>query len=177
VSEAILVTATRQDGWWAVRADVPQAVVWTQTKRLDQVEDMSREAIALALDVPVSAIDVEVEFDIPEDLLDLVEAAQTMSAVATRSQVLSTRMNHAVAGALRTRGFSVRDIGMIMGVSAQRVSQLLAGRPQVRGTAKVAPASRKVSVDSPVHLMGEFTEAVTTAVRALTKLSRRLRRS
>ncbi len=164
-----------------MRADVPQAVVWTQTKRLDQVEDMSREAIALALDVPESTIDVEVEFDIPADLLDLVEAAQTMSVVATRSQVLSTRMNHAVAGALRTRGFSVRDIGMIMGVSAQRVSQLLAGGPQVRGSSKSAPvntasASRKVSVESPVDLMGEFTEAVTTAARALTKRTRRLRR-
>jgi predicted transcriptional regulator len=177
VSETILVSATRQDGWWSVRADVPQAVVWTQTKRLDQVEDMSREAIALALDVPKSTIDVEVEFDIPEDLLDLVEAAQTMSAVATRSQVLSTRMNHAVAGALRNRGFSVRDIGMIMGVSAQRVSQLLAGGSQVRGTVKAKQASRKVTEDSPVDLMGEFTEAVTTAVRALTKLTRRLARS
>ncbi len=182
MSESILVTATRQDGWWSVRADVPRAVVWTQTKRLDQVEDMSREAIALALDVPKSTIDVEVEFDIPEDLLDLVEAAQTMSVVATRSQVLSTRMNHAVAGALRSRGFSVRDIGMIMGVSAQRVSQLLAGQPQVRGTAKATPAkatpaSRKMAADSPVELMGEFTEAVTTAMRALTKLARRMKGS
>lgn len=181
MSESILVTATRQDGWWAVRADVPQAVVWTQTKRLDQVEDMSREAIALALDVPESTIDVEVEFDIPDDLLDLVEAAQTMSAVATRSQVLSTRMNHVVAGALRSRGFSVRDIGMIMGVSAQRVSQLLAGGPQVRGTAKTTPtkatpASRKAAPDTPVELVSEFTEAVTTAVRALRKFTRRLRR-
>jgi hypothetical protein len=182
VSKAILVTATRQDGWWSVRADVPQAVVWTQTKRLDQVEDMSREAIALALDVPESSIDVEVEFDIPGDLLDLVEAAQTMSVVATRSQVLSTRMNHEVAGALRNRGFSVRDIGMIMGVSAQRVSQLLAGRPQVRGTSKSTPvksaaASKRAAPDTPVELMGEFTEAVTTAVRALTKLTRRLKGS
>lgn len=180
MSESILVTATRQDGWWSVRADVPQAVVWTQTKRLDQVEDMSREAIAVALDVAESTIDVEVEFDIPADLLDLVEAAQTMSVVAARSQVLSTRMNHALAGALRNRGFSVRDIGMIMGVSAQRVSQLLAGRPQVRGTTKAtstkaAPASRKVAPDTPVEIMGEFTEVVTTSARALTKIIRRLK--
>ena len=176
MSDPVVVTATRQDGWWAVRAAVRDAVVWTQTKRLDQVEDTSREAIALALDVPVSTVDVEVEFDIPADLLDLVEGAATMSAVSSHMQNLATRMNHVVAGELRNRQFSVRDIGMIMGVSPQRVSQLLAGQASVRGASKSAPARTAASMHSAAELLGEFVDAVTTAGQTLRSLLRELSR-
>lgn len=176
MSGPVVVTATRQDGWWSVRADVRDAVVWTQTKRLDQVEDTAREAIALARDVPISTVDVEVEFDIPADLLDLVEGAATMSAVSSHMQALATRMNHVVAGELRNRDFSVRDIGMIMGVSPQRVSQLLAGQAPVRGASKAAPARTAASMRSAAELLGEFIDAVTTAGQTATSLLRGLSR-
>ena len=44
------VTASRSHGWWAIHANVPGASVWTQARRLDQVEATAREAISLALD-------------------------------------------------------------------------------------------------------------------------------
>jgi predicted transcriptional regulator len=174
VSEPVVVTATRQDGWWSVRADVPHAVVWTQTKRLDQVEEVSREAIALALDVPASTIAVEVEYDIPGDLLDLVTAAHTMGVTANQMQTIATRMNHVVASELRDRGFSVRDIAMMMGFSAQRVSQLLAHRSPVRGTSRSKPTRSVVAKESAADLIAEFTESVSTAVRTLKSTLRRL---
>ena len=50
----------RLGGWWAV--DVPQIRgAHTQTRRLDQVEAMTREAIALLTDVAPSTFDVMVE--------------------------------------------------------------------------------------------------------------------
>ena len=46
----IEVKASRSQGWWAIHANVPGASVWTQARRLDQVEATAREAISLALD-------------------------------------------------------------------------------------------------------------------------------
>lgn len=174
MSAPVTVTATRHEGWWSVRADVADAVVWTQTKRLDHVEDMAREAIALTLDIPTDDVDVEIEFDVAPEIVNMVEAARHMSEVAAHTQQIATRMNYSVAARLRSTGFSVRDIGMLMGLSAQRVSQLLAGERRVTGTSRRAPSGRRSAPDSPAELIAEFMAVVDPLRKALARAKRGL---
>lgn len=52
--------AERSGKWWAI--EVPEIPgVFTQVKRLDQVEEMARDAIALMLEVPADSFDTEVQ--------------------------------------------------------------------------------------------------------------------
>lgn len=124
--ETYKVTATRSDGWWAVQADVPGASVWTQTRRLDQVEDAVREAIALALDVAADAFVVELEPQLPAELQRDVNAVRRIAAMASIAQDTSARLNEWLAQLLVEHGYTTRDTGQIMGFSSQRVSQLVA---------------------------------------------------
>ena len=52
-----IATARRSGDWWAIEVPGVQGV-HSQAKRLDQVESMAREAIALMLDVPEDSFDV-----------------------------------------------------------------------------------------------------------------------
>ena len=59
--------AERSGSWWAI--SVPEVTgVYTQARRLDQVPDRARDAIAGVLEVPMRSFDVEV-------LMPLVAAA------------------------------------------------------------------------------------------------------
>ncbi|SBT51113.1 type II toxin-antitoxin system HicB family antitoxin [Micromonospora auratinigra] len=52
-------SCVRSDGWWAI--SVPEVEgVFSQARRLDQVEAMAREAIALMLDVDPQSFDITV---------------------------------------------------------------------------------------------------------------------
>jgi predicted RNase H-like HicB family nuclease len=123
VKPVYVVVAQRSGDWWAV--EVPEVPgVFTQAERLSQVEDMAREAIALMLDVPESSFDVEVKPDLPP------KARKAMlSFVSSRKEVLAAERQAIVAQqeavrTLRGQGLTVRDVGDILGVSPQRVSQL-----------------------------------------------------
>jgi predicted RNase H-like HicB family nuclease len=116
---------TREGGWWAV--DVPDVPgVHPQAKRLDQAESMARDAIALMLEVPSDSFDVEVEpvldADVDKALEEWIESIQALED--TKQQVAM-----AIAALLillvRQHGLSYRDAGRIVGLSHQRVQQIL----------------------------------------------------
>ena len=55
---------TSSGDWWAI--SVPEVKgAFSQARRLDQVEGMAREAIALILDVDRQSFDIEVLPDLP----------------------------------------------------------------------------------------------------------------
>ncbi len=56
--------ARRSGSWWAI--DVPELPgVYSQARRLDRVESMARDAIALFLDVDPATLDIRVETNLP----------------------------------------------------------------------------------------------------------------
>jgi hypothetical protein len=115
------------DLWVVEVPEVPQARALA--RRLDQVHETARDAISLTLGVPVGSFDVHVETRIDDDdLAARVEAARALreEALATR-QAASAAMEEA-ARSLATRGFRIRDIGALLGVSFQRAAQLAGGR-------------------------------------------------
>lgn len=66
------VNTERTDAWWAVTVSGLPGV-FSQASRLDQVEGMAREAIALYLDASPDSFDVTVR-QVPEDTNQHVEA-------------------------------------------------------------------------------------------------------
>ena len=118
-------TAVRSGRWWAI--EVPDVSgVYSQARRLDQVEAMAREAIALILDVSQDSFDVVVEPQIGAlgDLGRAIDdALRARQAAEEAQQASSTAMRHAVSE-IRSSGYTARDAGMLLGVSNQRISQL-----------------------------------------------------
>ncbi len=120
------VDVVRSGAWWAITVPALDGV-FSQAKRLDQVEDSAREAISLMLDVDegdVGALDVVVTP--PAGIADLLEALEVSTAAANEAVRRATHTRREVAELLRAEGLPLRDVGALIGVSHQRVSQLLA---------------------------------------------------
>ncbi|MFF5172165.1 helix-turn-helix domain-containing protein [Micromonospora sp. NPDC000089] len=113
------VTCTRSGDWWAIRVD-ELAGVFSQARRLDQVEAMAREAIALMLDIAPDSFDVVVHPEVPGEVAR-ARQARTELRQAERSAEEATRL---AARALLSEGYTVRDAGELLGISPQRVSQI-----------------------------------------------------
>jgi predicted RNase H-like HicB family nuclease len=125
------VTCRRVGGWWAI--SVPELKgVHSQARRLDQVPAMAREAIALMLDVHPSTVEVLVEPEQPAVVTSALLARQA-------AREADERADQATASAIRALlddGYTVRDVGALLGLSPQRVSQIAPRR-----TAQDSPAA------------------------------------
>jgi predicted RNase H-like HicB family nuclease len=119
------VAAVRSGRWWAI--EVPELRgVFSQARRLDQVESMAREVIALMLNVPEDSFDIVVEHDLDSlgDIREAIEAALRERERANAAQdAASTAVRHAVS-VVRASGYSSRDAGFLLGLSNQRISQI-----------------------------------------------------
>lgn len=114
----------RVGDWWAINVlDVPR--VHTQARRLDQVETMARDAIALLLDVPEGSFDVVVKPILPRPLQVEVQRVRRLREKAVSVQREATSASADAVLDLAAKGhLSVRDIGRILGISHQRVDQI-----------------------------------------------------
>ena len=101
--------------------------VVSQTSRLDRAEDEVVEAIAYPSGLAPSEFDVEVVPVSPDEIETLhVHAEQTnkKAVAATREAADAKR---ALARSMRDQGFTVREMGQVLGVSYQRAAALAAG--------------------------------------------------
>ncbi len=120
----VTAVATRTGGWWAV--EVPELPgLFTQARRLDQVAAVVADAARLLTDV---AVEVTVRPALPDDIQSAVERVLAEAAEADAAQRRAAEDVRGLVASLRAKGLSVRDVGTVLGVSPQRVSQLSAGR-------------------------------------------------
>jgi predicted RNase H-like HicB family nuclease len=125
--------ARRSGAWWAI--DIPELPgVYSQARRLDRVEPMARDAIALFLDVDPATLDIRVETNLPSDLRRDVDALGRLRAESDRLQAESSGAMRQLTHELLGRGLSVRDAAVILGISHQRVSQLAQAEPRPAAT-------------------------------------------
>jgi predicted RNase H-like HicB family nuclease len=128
------VTARRSGDWWALEVpDLPG--VHSQTKRLDRAASEAREAISLMLDVEADSLDVEVETQLPPEAREALQAV-ARAHKAAEAAALQEREAMVRAASVLTQRLSQRDAGAVLGVSFQRISQLLkttASRPSASG--------------------------------------------
>ncbi|MEW2441555.1 type II toxin-antitoxin system HicB family antitoxin [Micromonospora marina] len=109
----------RSGDWWAIT--VPEIKgVFSQARRLNQVEAMAREAIALLLDVDPQSFDVDVRPDLPQE----VTRARKARSALRKAEETAEEATVTAARALLEKGYTVRDAGALLGISPQRVSQL-----------------------------------------------------
>lgn len=117
---SVTARAQRCDGWWAI--EVPEIPgLFTQTRRLDQIPGMVKDAAAL-LGERVETVRVEPILGEEDERLvqEMLEAKHTASQAQAKASQLSGR----TVRALKTQGLTVRDIASIMGITPQRVSAI-----------------------------------------------------
>ncbi|MEE8485809.1 MAG: hypothetical protein V3S38_04555 [Acidimicrobiia bacterium] len=121
------VEAVRSGAWWAITVPALRGV-FSQAKRLDQVKATAREAIAMMLDIDESNVGpIEVDVTPPAAAVDLLERFRESTTVASTATKSATEARREAAKILREAGLVTRDVGTLLGVSHQRVSQILAG--------------------------------------------------
>jgi len=116
--------AHKEGRWWIVQNDqLPGAI--SQVTRLDQAEEAQQEAIAFVANVPAESVEVLVRVNIRPDIdRELAEAA-ALRAEAQEKEARAASIRIEVAHSLESEGFTVRDIGVVLGVSYQRAHQLI----------------------------------------------------
>jgi predicted RNase H-like HicB family nuclease len=126
----VTARARRSGGWWAV--DVPEVEgVYTQARRLDQVETQVADAVATMLGMDPGAIEVILDPELPEGLANEVRSARCATQEALQAQARASQAARVAALNLSSEHLSTRDVGKLLGVSHQRVSQLIATASEV----------------------------------------------
>jgi hypothetical protein len=126
------VVAVLDGRWWAIEVTggLPKdRVVFTQARRINTIEAMARDAIAVLLQVEPNSFDVAIQYRLPSALqehLDLYTRAEELD-IAVRAESADARSR--AAGGLVAAGLTLRETGNLLGVSFQRVKQLVDRAP------------------------------------------------
>lgn len=122
---AYRVEVVRSGQWWAIK--VPQVEgVYSQCRRLDQVAQNAREAIALMLDVDEQQVGgLEVVVTPPDKAAATLRHLEASTVAADEASRVAAVARQEAIETLQAEGLPLRDIGELVGISHQRVSQLL----------------------------------------------------
>ena len=101
--------------------------VVSQTKRLADAEDEVREAIVYQTGLEESEFIIEIKPVLGEDLDSLREEALELKREATEITERASTASRRFAARMKEQGFSVREMGQLLGVSYQRAAALAAG--------------------------------------------------
>lgn len=131
----LTAVAQRSGSWWAV--EVPEVPgLFTQTKRLDQVAAMVKDAASSLTGKPEDSFQVNVSVHLGGKLEEAVAAAVDAANRLAELQAKAAMTSRVAARYLAEDGLTVREIGEILGVSHQRAHQLI-------GVKAVRTGSRK----------------------------------
>lgn len=118
----ITAECERKAGAWRVR--VPQLDnLLISTKRLDAATEQIKDLVHEYQGIDRCEVIVKVETSMPGIMCDL-ELAQAKMREANRLQEEASKEIREVVSRLRSEGLSMRDIGVLLGISPQRVAQL-----------------------------------------------------
>lgn len=120
-------TCERVDGWWAISVDGVRGA-HTQTRRLATAASTAREAVALLKDVDEAAIEIELDIKLPPEIGDILAQLHARQEAAESAQRMAAEAQAKAATALVASGFTLRDAGEVLGLSFQRVGQLVGRR-------------------------------------------------
>ena len=137
------VTVEREPGFWIIRVPEIDSVV-TQARRLADVRENAREAIAVWSNVPLSNVDVTLNLVVPPVIEKAIEDARLLRTEASeRLDRASAVVSEAARKLTKDLGLTFREAAEILGISFQRVAQL------VGDNGKKSPDSRKQSAAKP----------------------------
>ena len=134
------VNVYREDRWWMI--DVPEldghrgadgainVGSLTQARHYADIEQEARDFICTVVDAAPSAVALDMHIDV--DGLDVGDAATAIATDRTAAKAAEERAisrSTDVARRLSAAGVPMREIADIVGVTHQRVDQLIKGRP------------------------------------------------
>jgi predicted RNase H-like HicB family nuclease len=113
-----------KDARWTVELEEePRVPTWGKT--VDQALARMREAAALWFQTDENQIDLVPRPVLPKTTSRTVEQARQAREQARHADRVAIEQNRKAAAALTSRGISMRDTAAILGISHQRVHQLL----------------------------------------------------
>jgi hypothetical protein len=132
VSPRYEVRAWQEDSRWLARvvsaaddADPAPLNAVTQARSLSRVEAMARDLVATILDADESKFDVDVEYVLPGVVASHVDHAKDARALLDIAGDLWHEQSAAAALVLTGEGYSLRETAALLGLSHQRVDQIL----------------------------------------------------
>jgi predicted RNase H-like HicB family nuclease len=153
VTKTYTAKVRRSGPVWAIDvAELPG--VFSQTRRLEQVKAMARDAIAAFLDVPADSFEVDLEVILDSKARNAVAHALTAKGEATAYQAKASVAQREAVRELAARAYTVRDIGEILGISHQRVAQLQESPTRIAALEEVLAAST-AAIEGPVRRPAE----------------------
>jgi hypothetical protein len=157
------VMVTRDGRWWMI--EIAELDGLTQARRLDEVEKMAREYIAVTLDLPMSHVAVSIS-GIDVDGHDVLESKVLVDELRKRVkeiEEMAAAVTRELATTLTAASVPVRDVGKVLGLSHQRVSQIVRARTRSRAT-NLARAVLSAHERSPATLVVHLQPGGTTEV-------------
>lgn len=118
----VTVTAERGNGVWVLESENGAV---SQVRTLAAVDDEMREAVAYLAGVDEDQVTMELHVVTPASYDQAMREAERFRAEADRANAASAAALRRAAKSLVGAGISYRDAARIMGVSYQRVAQLV----------------------------------------------------
>ncbi len=120
------VTLSRDGRWWVV--SIPEINGLTQAHSVKEARGMAREYIAVTEDIPQDSFDIRVTAATVGTVEHLSRILDDIRLERTRGEQIERAANERsrrLAKQLAAEKVTLRDIGELMGVSYQRVHQLV----------------------------------------------------
>jgi hypothetical protein len=114
-------TASREGKWWIIQVD---GIGATQGRTTTEAQRMANDLVAIMEQVPIEDVHVEIEFVIPGKLGEEIKRARQQTRKAEQAQRDAAEKVRLAVGHILSNGMSKQDAARILGVSAQRISQL-----------------------------------------------------
>lgn len=136
------VTAERTSrGWWALESDNGAV---SQVRRLDQAAEEMREAIAYLAGIDEVEVEVEVVPTLDSQVVSDLQVVRHLREQSEQMRSAAALMSRLVASELSKGGLSVRDIGVVLGVSFQRAQQLVSAPEELRREIRESPEGARL---------------------------------
>jgi hypothetical protein len=120
------VNVTRDGKFWHIR--VPELNRSTQARRYKDISLMAIDLIEIMTGLTAKDFDLHIEMRLPSDVQDHLSRSEKLRAEAERKNSEAAKEKRAAVRALLAQGLSQREAGELLGMSFQRVSQLVKPR-------------------------------------------------
>ncbi|MBP3088322.1 transcriptional regulator [Corynebacterium sp. sy017] len=118
------VTATLNENWWSLRVKEEPGII-TQARRLDEIPDVIKDALTLFPELTDDPQNAVIHVDVSNEDLAFATEARELNEKAHELSMQASAAMHSAAQDLSKQGFTLRDIGALLGVSHQRAQKLI----------------------------------------------------
>jgi hypothetical protein len=147
------VVAMPDGAWWSIEVTkgLPKGrVVFTQARRVNDIDAMTRDAIALLLQVPPGSFELLIRYQLPASMQVHVELFARAEELDTVARAESADARSRAAAGLVAAGLTLRETGDLLGVSHQRVKQLVDRAPDHNPVDPVRRVTERLITACPI---------------------------